>query len=103
MPVEPAVNRLSGGDPNKELENPLSAPLARRKIYGLMTQRLIQFQTSGSYLPQRSCSENPDCRAGFEKAHFVGEGKLVFVETQVQSEGFKWLQDKVLMLLQCLL
>lgn len=45
--------------------------------------------------------KNPDSRSGFEKACFVGEGKLVFGETQAQSEGFEWLQDKILMLLQC--
>lgn len=47
--------------------------------------------------------KNPDSRSGFEKAYFVGEGKMVFGETQAQSEGFEWLQDKVSMLLQCLL
>lgn len=63
------------------------------EIYGLMT---IADSISNKWL-QKAAVKSQTPGSGFEKACFVGEGKLVFGETQTQSEGFEWTPDKVLM------
>lgn len=50
-------------------------------------------------LLQEAAVKNPDLESESERAYFVGDGETGLCETQAQSEGFEWLQDRVRMLL----